>query len=52
MLLAATAQRYSFVAPLFISFVANIGKGSADKIYEFVTTGTIQKLEEKRVAAA
>lgn len=28
--------------------VAGIGKGSADKIYEFFTTGTIQKLEEKR----
>ena len=28
--------------------VANIGKGSADKCYEFVTTGTMEKLEEKR----
>jgi Helix-hairpin-helix domain len=28
--------------------VANIGKSSADKIYEFVTTGTMAKLEEKR----
>mmetsp|Transcript_19864 Transcript_19864/g.41056 ORF Transcript_19864/g.41056 Transcript_19864/m.41056 type:complete len:474 (+) Transcript_19864:186-1607(+) len=28
--------------------VANIGKGSADKMYEFFTTGTIEKLEEKR----
>ena len=31
--------------------VANIGKSSADKIYEFVTTGTMAKLEEKRAAA-
>ncbi len=29
--------------------VANIGKGSADKMYEFLTTGTIEKLEEKRM---
>jgi hypothetical protein len=28
--------------------VPNIGKSSADKIYEFVTTGSIAKLEEKR----
>jgi K+-transporting ATPase c subunit len=28
--------------------VENIGKGSADKIYEFVTTGKIEKLEEKK----
>lgn len=28
--------------------VAGIGKGTADKIYEYCTTGTIQKLEEKR----
>ena len=28
--------------------VDNIGKSSADKIYEFVSTGTIAKLEEKR----
>jgi len=32
--------------------VAGIGKGSADKIYEFVTTGKIEKLEEKRAALA
>ena len=32
--------------------VANIGKSSADKIYEYVTTGTIQKLMEKRAEAA
>lgn len=32
--------------------VANIGKASADKIYEFVTTGTMEKLEEKRADAA
>ena len=25
--------------------VQNIGKGSADKMYEFLTTGTIEKLE-------
>jgi poly [ADP-ribose] polymerase len=31
--------------------VAGIGKGSADKIHEFVTTGSIEKLEEKRAAA-
>lgn len=29
--------------------VDGIGKGSADKIYEFLTTGTIAKLEEKRM---
>ena len=29
-----------------------IGKGSADKIHEFVTSGTIQKLEEKRLLHA
>mmetsp|Transcript_16797 Transcript_16797/g.35519 ORF Transcript_16797/g.35519 Transcript_16797/m.35519 type:complete len:486 (+) Transcript_16797:230-1687(+) len=29
--------------------VAGIGKGTSDKIYEFCTTGTIQKLEEKRL---
>ena len=28
--------------------VARIGKGSAEKILEFISTGTIQKLEEKR----
>jgi poly [ADP-ribose] polymerase len=28
--------------------VSNIGKGSADKIHEFLDTGTIGKLEEKR----
>jgi len=28
--------------------VAGIGKGTADKIFEYCTTGTIQKLEEKR----
>lgn len=32
--------------------VENIGKGTADKVYEFVTTGTIAKLEEKRADAA
>lgn len=32
--------------------VANIGKSSADKIYEFMTTGSIAKLEEKRANAA
>ena len=32
--------------------VANIGKGTAEKIHEFVTTGTIAKLEEKRADAA
>ena len=32
--------------------VPGIGKASADKIYEFLMTGTIQKLEEKRAAAA
>jgi hypothetical protein len=32
--------------------VANIGKSSADKVYEFVTTGTIQKLMEKRAEVA
>jgi Helix-hairpin-helix domain len=32
--------------------VANIGKSSADKIYEFVTTGTLQKLVEKRADAS
>lgn len=26
-----------------------IGKGTADKIFEYYTTGTIQKLEEKRL---
>mmetsp|Transcript_15701 Transcript_15701/g.34132 ORF Transcript_15701/g.34132 Transcript_15701/m.34132 type:complete len:175 (-) Transcript_15701:302-826(-) len=31
--------------------IAGIGKGSADKIHEFVTTGSIEKLEEKRAAA-
>ena len=29
-----------------------IGKGSADKIHEFFATGTIAKLEEKRLANA
>lgn len=28
--------------------VDDIGKGSADKIYEFITTGKIEKLEEKK----
>ena len=32
--------------------VANIGKGSADKIYEFMSTGQIAKLEEKRAINA
>jgi Helix-hairpin-helix domain len=32
--------------------VANIGKSSAEKIHEFVTTGTLQKLEEKRADAS
>lgn len=32
--------------------VSNIGKSSADKIYEYVTTGTIQKLMEKRAEVA
>jgi hypothetical protein len=32
--------------------VEGIGKSSADKIYEFVTTGKIEKLEEKRATAA
>lgn len=31
--------------------VASIGKASAEKIFEFVTMGTIAKLEEKRAAA-
>ena len=31
--------------------VDGIGKGSAEKMREFMTTGTIQKLEEKREAA-
>ena len=31
--------------------VAGIGKGSAEKIHEFVTTGSMEKLEEKRAAA-
>jgi len=30
--------------------VAGIGKGSADKIFDIVTTGTTEKLEEKRAA--
>ena len=29
--------------------VAGIGKGTADKIHEYYSTGTIQKLEEKRL---
>ena len=32
--------------------VAGIGKGSADKMYEFFDTGKIAKLEEKRAAAS
>lgn len=32
--------------------IPGIGKGSTDKMYEFVATGTIQKLEEKRAEAA
>jgi hypothetical protein len=32
--------------------IEGIGKGSADKMYEFVQTGTIEKLEEKRADAA
>ena len=32
--------------------VANIGKGTAEKIHEFMTTGTIAKLEEKRADVA
>jgi len=31
--------------------VAGVGKSSADKMYEFVTTGTMEKLEEKRACA-
>jgi DNA polymerase/3'-5' exonuclease PolX len=34
------------------SFADGIGKGSADKIHEFLATGTIEKLEEKRKLAA
>ncbi|KAL7570144.1 hypothetical protein ACA910_019983 [Epithemia clementina (nom. ined.)] len=34
------------------SKVANIGKGTAEKIHEFISTGTIAKLEEKRADAA
>jgi len=30
--------------------VAGVGKGSADKMYEFASTGTIAKLDEKRIA--
>ena len=30
--------------------VQNIGKGTADKMKEFITTGKIEKLEEKRAA--
>ena len=30
--------------------VSNIGPSSAEKIFEFITTGTMQKLEEKRAA--
>lgn len=29
--------------------VPNIGKSSAEKIHEFLETGTIEKLEEKRL---
>ena len=32
--------------------VANIGKSSAEKMKEFLSTGTMQKLEEKRLLAA
>ncbi len=32
--------------------VANIGKSSAEKMKEFLSTGTMQKLEEKRMLAA
>lgn len=32
--------------------VAGIGKSSAEKMKEFMQTGTIQKLEEKRAAHA
>lgn len=32
--------------------VNNIGKSTADKMYEFLTTGTMAKLEEKRQNAA
>lgn len=32
--------------------VEGIGKGSAEKIYEFITTGEMQKLVEKRAAVA
>jgi len=32
--------------------VAGIGKSSADKMHEFVTTGAMEKLEEKRANAA
>jgi hypothetical protein len=31
--------------------IPGIGKGSSDKAYEFVTTGKIEKLEEKRASA-
>jgi len=31
--------------------IPGIGKGSSDKMYEFLTTGKIEKLEEKRAAA-
>jgi DNA polymerase/3'-5' exonuclease PolX len=33
------------------SKTAGIGKASADKIFEFLTTGSMSKLEEKRAAA-
>lgn len=32
--------------------VENIGKATAEKMHEFVTTGTMQKLEDKRVEAS
>jgi len=32
--------------------IEGIGKGSAEKIYEYVTTGTMAKLEEKRADVA
>jgi len=31
--------------------IAGVGKGSSDKMYEFVTTGKIEKLEEKKALA-
>jgi DNA polymerase/3'-5' exonuclease PolX len=44
--------RVQFLNFDFTSYADGIGKGSSDKIYEFLETGKIEKLEEKRALNA